>query len=429
MMRPIVLRNVQTLRKVNAATILEIIRDRGPIARTKLARMTGLTPATAFAIVDELVQKDLVVESGLGKSHGGRRPKLYTLNPDAPCAAGLEVRGNRVIVLVMDLSGRIRRRAAIPLRSRGQDDVLAAMKTAIRAVLQPDGGDEKSASVVVGIGLAMPGLLNTEAGVAIGSSNFGWSELPICEVVRREFGLPAVLEHNVRCQTFGESFFGAGKGASNLMCVNVGAGISAGIVIDNTLYRGESMRAGELGHVCVDQAGPRCGCGNYGCLEALASETALVRRAAQAVSQGSKTLIMEREDPEASHGMLAFGAILEAAGKGDSLARSLLEEGARYLGLGLGMALSLLNPALVIIGGEITVAWDFIYPVIKNAAKATSLAASCEDVEIVRSALGVEAGSIGAASLVLREAGLLQDAGVLFKRSSGNGLEISIRAI
>lgn len=410
-MEHLVVKDVQTLRRVNTITVLDIIRNCGPVARTKLARMTGLTPATAFAIVEELVKRGLVREIGLGESEGGRRPRLYAINPDAPGAMGLEVRGSRVIAILMDLLGEIKRRYEVPLRSRSQDDVVSAIESGIEGIL---GNTEADQEHVIGIGIAMPGILDTESGVAISSSNFGWSNLPICRIMSRRFGLPVILEHNVRAFALGESWFGAGREVSNLVCINVGVGISAGIIINNELYRGQDESSGELGHICVDEDGPRCGCGSYGCLEALASETAILRRAAKAIKQGASSLIADRESLGDDDESLSFSSIIRAAREGDSLAISLLKEGARYLGIGVAMVVNLLNPELVIIGGEVTEAWDIILPMIEDAVKTRALRLRPKNMRIVRSSLGIEASSIGAATLVLRGVGLLPSLGSVF---------------
>lgn len=401
-------KDIQALRRVNTLTVLDIVRNHGPIARTKLARMTGLTQATAFAIVEDLVDKNLLAEIGLGSSEGGRRPRLYAINPDAPTALGVEVRGSKVLALLMDLTGEIRGYQATPLTSSREDDVVLAVKTSVAGILAGTGGGPRN---VIGIGIAMPGVLDTEAGVAISCPYFDWSNLPIAGIAAREFGFPTIVEYNVRAQAIGERWFGAGKeDVSELVCVNVGFGISAGLIVNKVVYRGWDGLAGLLGHVCVDEDGPRCGCGNFGCLEAVASEAAIIRRATKAIRQGADSLIMSREALANGDQILLFSLIPKAAREGDPLAISLLEEAAQYLGVGLAIIVNLLSPELVVIGGEITEVWDIISPTIERTMAPRTYGPRPGKVRIVPSALKVNASSIGAAALVFKKTGLLPDA-------------------
>ncbi|MBM3134822.1 MAG: ROK family transcriptional regulator [Chloroflexi bacterium] len=389
----------QLLRQINRATVLEVIRRRGPISRTDLARITHLTPATCFAIVEELVKMNLLVEEGIGSSRGGRRPTLFKFNPRAFFVVGVDIGGlGKMITILSDLDGNILVRKAAELGTEESPDrVIGRIIASSRQVVQEAQVDD---GAVRGVGIAVPGLVEVATRSILYSANLGWQNAPIAAPIEEALHLPVCVENNANAMALGESWCGAGRDYQNILCVNVGVGIGAGIIIEGKLYRGRAAWAGEIGHTTVDEDGPLCRCGNYGCLEALAAGPAIARKAVLGIRRGAVTTIsaLVGDNPEA----VTAEVVSQAAAEGDPFAIQLLEEAGRYIGVGVANSINLLNPDIAIIGGGVAQAGEVLFAAIRHAVAARALKQAAQ-TPIVPAALGTDASAVGAATLVLEK--------------------------
>jgi glucokinase len=258
---------------------------------------------------------------------------------------------------------------------------------------------------LAGIGLAVPGLVDVERGRVIESVNWGWKDLPLRDMLAEKFSLPICVEEDDNALAIGEGLFGAGRGTPNVVCVKVGRGLGAGIIIGGALFRGPDNSAGEIQHILVDPDGPQCYCGNYGCLAKMASAPAITGQAVRQLKQGAVSSLHAL-----SHGDLeqvTVAMIAEAAMAGDAFAAQVMEQAGRYLGIAIATLVSLLNPDLVILGGGVIRAGAPLLEPIRRVVRLRTPTTAGQRVQIVPAELGTEAPAIGAAALVMIQHGLL----------------------
>ncbi len=383
----------------NYIEVLTYIYRNRRISRADLARTTGLTPATVSHVVSELEKADIIRKTGHGESKGGRRPILIELNPHAFYLAGVDLGITKVNATVIDLHGTLLSRVKNPVDARDKRDIIIScmFETARQAFTRA--GDQVRKKVI-GIGLSVSGLVNIERGVSIFAPNIpDWQNVPIAELFRKEFSIPAFIENDARAMALGEARFGAGFGYDNIFCVNIGHGIGSGILIGGELYRGNAFTAGEFGHLTLLPSGPYCQCGNRGCLEVMAGGHAIAASAIRCVNAGAKTAI--RDIVEGKIHEITAAVVSQAAQRGDSTAVRLLQEAGRYLGIGLAGAVNILGPELIIIGGGVAQSGDVLLDEIKKTISKRAFTTMVNKPSIVLSALGENASSIGAAALVL----------------------------
>jgi glucokinase len=309
-------------------------------------------------------------------------------------AVGIDIGGTKIAALRVTSDGDIETITVIPTPATDQDAALPAIEAAANAVIDDS---------VVGIGVGMAGLVDVRRGVLLETPNLVWRNLPLAEGLRAAFGLPVTVDNDATAAAWAESRLGASRGYDDSLFVGVGTGIGGGIVSGGRLVRGAHGLAGEVGHMIVEPDGPRCGCGNRGCWEQVASGLAISRAARRAVVEwpGSPLARLAGGDPERATGEL----VTEAARAGDEVALAILAEVGRRLGEGVAGLVNVLDPEVVVIGGGVGESGDLVLMPIREA-----FAASVEGVEvrppvpIEPAALGNDAGGIGAALLALQTA-------------------------
>jgi len=261
---------------------------------------------------------------------------------------------------------------------------------------------------ILGLGFAAPGLVDMQTGVVRGAAGYDWRNVPFGALLSQETGLPVYLANRSKAAALGEFYRGAGVGAQFLVYLYVGQGIAAGFVQDGALYGGVNSSAGEVGHIAVDRDGLLCECGNRGCLHTVASGMALLARVRTQLSAGDDAGATLRARSQDDPTRLTTVDLAEAAASGDALATALVEESGRYIGVATATLVNLLNPDRLIIGGPLAAAGPAFFTAVREEARRHTLAVPFSAAEIRLSTLGSDAGSIGAAALVLRraEAGL-----------------------
>ena len=243
--------------------------------------------------------------------------------------------------------------------------------------------------------------------MVIEAPNLKWKDLPIVALLEKEFNLPVVLENDANAAAYGEYVYGAAKGRKDLVYLTVSTGIGGGIIVNGELVYGRNYSAGEVGHMVVLPDGPPCGCGRRGCVEALASGSAIAREAKALLlkegqgGSGRTGLLWEMTggDPE----RLTAKEVGKAAAQGDPLALSVLEKAFRYLGIALGNLVNLLNPEIIVIGGGVAAMGPLLFRPAIQAMEATAFAHMCRDLPVVPALLGGEAGTRGMVALACRK--------------------------
>ncbi len=271
--------------------------------------------------------------------------------PEAGLVLGVDLGGTKTLCAVASRRGEIIGRDLRPtLAVDGPEAGVRALLDAMHGALADAG---VAPGEVVGIGLGVPGLIDVDAGVMLTSPNLpGWRDVPLRDIVQREFGVATHLVNDASAAALGEARYGAGRGVSNFVYVTLSTGIGAGIVIDGKLYVGKFGGAGELGHMTIQADGPPCTCGGNGCWETLASGTALTRDAKQQLSAGEASLMLDYADGDI--GRVDAPLIHRAALAGDRLANELIVLAGYYVGIGLANIINIFNPELIVLGGGLT---------------------------------------------------------------------------
>jgi len=383
-MTPVRTANLGLVQKINRSIVLNVIRDKGPLSRADVSRRTKLTRSTVSSIVSYLTKKNLVRETGLSSSGVGRRGILLELNPKAYYIVGIDLGTLNTIAAVVDLEGKIVERVEHPTNGeKNRDDVIERVKAAIHEVIS---ASNLNLQKIAGIGLAVPGLVDSKKGMILFIPNFGWKDTPLREILEEEFHTPIFIDNNANAMALSEAQFGIGRGVKN---------------INREIYRGETECTGEIGHTTVDYNGPKCSCGNNGCLEVMAAGPAIARRAVKAIREGRKTVITELVEDNLNQ--ITAAVVARAANQGDRLAREIMEKTGEYLGTGIANIINLFNPQMVIIGGGVAQAGNLIFDPLKRIMKKRAFSVPAKVVKIATPSLGRDCTVIGAASLVLKE--------------------------
>ncbi len=398
-MTPVRTANLELIQRINRSVILNVIREKGPLSRADISRRTKLTRSTVSSIVSYLTKKNLVKETGLSSSGVGRRGILLELNPRAYYVVGVDLGTLNTIAGVVDLEGKIVEIVEHPTNGeKNRGDIIERVKAAIHEVINISGINVQK---IAGIGLAVPGLVDSKRGVMLITPNFGWKDTPLGQILEEEFHTPTFIDNNANAMALGEAEFGIGRGVRNFICVNVGMGIGSGVIINREIYRGETECTGEIGHTTVDYNGPKCNCGNNGCLEVMAAGPAIARRAVKAIRKGRETVITELVKDNLNQ--ITAAIVAQAASQGDKLAREIMEKTGEYLGTGIANVINLFNPQMVVIGGGVSQAGDLIFNPLKKTMKKRAFPVPAKAVEIVTPSLGRDCTVIGAATLVLKD--------------------------
>jgi glucokinase-like ROK family protein len=381
--------------------ILQLIHSGMNNSRLELAKQADLSPSSITAIVQRLIKKGLVVESEPATSNLGRRPIPLQVREDAAYLVGVDLGSFFLRIVITDINGEIVYRSQARTEMKvGRERVLEKTFLCIHQAIRESNIPQKS---IKGIGIAHSGVIDSEAGVVLSYPRPGqmaeWKNVPLRDIFQKEFDLPCLLEDSVRTSTIAERSFGAASELNNFLYVEVGMGIGAGIFIDGKIYRGAGGRAGEFGHITVNETGPLCSCGNTGCLESLASCSAIIQSVRAAIEKGIDSKIRELTGGDLEK--VSIELIAQAANEGDSLAYRVLQRSASYIGVGLANLVNLFNPKVVIFGGalfrEIP---QLIEDPLRRIIRQRALEKSAQEVQLVVSALGAEAGALGAARLI-----------------------------
>jgi glucokinase len=249
---------------------------------------------------------------------------------------------------------------------------------------------------IVGVGVGAPGPLDRSRGVVLLTPNLGWRDLPLRDLVSEAVRLPATLDNDANCAIYGEWWVGAAKGARYVVGLTIGTGIGGGIVIDGRIYHGTSDIAGEIGHTTIDSTGRLCKCGNYGCLEAYASGTAIAARALEGISAGVETRLPEFVAGDLSR--ITAATVYEAARHEDEYCLELVRETGKFLGAGVANLVNIFNPDVIVLVGGVTQAGDRLFVPLRAEVKRRAFKPAVERCRVLPGALPGTAGVFGAAA-------------------------------
>jgi len=402
--RPLFIHNMlgpPAVRASNRAGVLEAIRLNPGISRAELTSITGLTQAAISKIVGELLAMGLVLEAGLVTSRGGRPRVRLVINPDAYYVVGVDLARTHIRAAVVDLTGSVKHSRTVASSLLHTDDITSVRLLDLLHQLLDEFGPCRTQ--IVGIGVGAPGPLSAREGVILAPPNFtGWRNVPLKQIVEDRFHLPVWIENDAKACALAEGWYGQGRTFEQFIYIGVGTGVGAGVMLNGALHRGADGLAGELGHTTVDIHGPRCSCGNEGCLELYTSAVALVTAALAALEAGEPSLIRNLAPGGAED--VDVAVIAQAARLGDPLALRLIDQVVRYLGTAVVNVINLYNPEAVFLGREVVqVAGDLLLEPIRALVAQRVFSVAAQRVEILAATLGDDEPLIGAACLVLEE--------------------------
>ncbi len=304
---------------------------------------------------------------------------------------GIDIGGTKLAAGIVDATGNILARGEVPtLAAEGPERVLDRTVQLARNLLGKAG---LPAAAIHRIGVGCAGPVDRQAGLILNPPNLpGWIRVPLVEHFEKVLGRPAVLENDANAAALGEFRYGAGRGARSLVYLTVSTGIGGGIILDGKIWHGVKDGAGEVGHMTLVPDGPRCGCGNRGCLEALASGPSIARRAREALATGHPSRLRELQDITAAD-------VTRLAQEEDKLAAEVWGATITYLGLGVAAFMTILAPERVVIGGGVALAGDVLFEPLRREVRHRVKLVAVESVPILPAALGRDVGILGAAAV------------------------------
>jgi glucokinase len=309
----------------------------------------------------------------------------------------VDLGGTKIIAAVILSTGEILcRKYSLTLADEGHRPVIDRLSSVVAETMAQAG---LKTSDIAGIGIAVAGILDIDRGVVTTSPNLPqWHNVPLRDIFADRLGIVTYLINDANAAALGEHRFGAGVGFENVIYLTVSTGIGGGIIIDGKLYSGADGCAGEVGHMTIEANGPQCHCGNFGCLEALASGWAVAKEAMMRINRGEKSSIIELVNGDLRN--ISAETVAIAARQGDQLAAGVVAKAANYLGIGLANLVNIFNPQLIIIGGGLSKMGDMLLKPSRKVLKERAFRLPARTVHIVRARLGSNSGMIGAAAYV-----------------------------
>ena len=311
----------------------------------------------------------------------------------------IDLGGTKIITAIFSNGQIIAKERCPTLADEGPQSVVNRLFSTLDHILRLEGMDS---SQLGSISLAVAGAIDLERGLVTSSPNLpGWHDIPLKDMVRERYGVDTFLLNDASAAALGEHRFGAGRGVNNLILLTVGTGIGGGIIINGRLYNGPCGSAGEIGHMTIDVNGPSCKCGNTGCLETLASGTAMDREAGRRIAQGEKSSLVEMVAGKIEE--ITAEKIGTAAREEDVLALDVITEAGIYLGVGMVNLVNIFNPELIVVGGGVANLGELLLEPARRVVKERALRLPAQAVSIVLAQLGDEGSLFGAAVFALEQ--------------------------
>jgi transcriptional regulator of PTS gene len=332
-------------RAMHRSNILRLIRTTGLISRTDLARETGLSQASVTGVTADLIQEGLIEEKQAGAYEGGRRPTLLAIRPDGVHVVGVNMAIDQIRIVIVNFQAELKAAHTIFLDNDyySPEEIVELMAQAIQACIWEA---NFSKDQIAGVGVGIPGPVDSKRGVVKFLPNYGWEEISLKEMLQQRINHSVFIDNSSNNLAIAEYWYGSGKGMDNFIVVTLENGVGAGMVVNGQLVRGNSGIASEFGHMCAEVGGPACRCGRNGCIEAFAGNYAFLRDARNLIGNGSWY------SSDKSPGEVAFDDVLIELNHGNEALENVYRKAGMILGVGIYNLMTLLNPELVIIRGK-----------------------------------------------------------------------------
>jgi predicted NBD/HSP70 family sugar kinase len=379
--------SLESLRAQNRGRVIGVLRAAGPVSRADIARRTGLSRSTISSLVADLQAVGVVTEVDGDRpapsEQGGRPPVLIALDNSAGAAVGVDFGHRHLRVAVSDLGHRILAEAAVELDV--DHDAKQGLDSAARLVEQVLAEADVSRDRVIGVGMGLPGPIDRRTGM-VGASALlpGWIGIRAAEELRGRLDLDVAVDNDANLGGLAEWMWGAGQGSGLLAYIKAATGIGSGLVLGGRPYGGASGTAGEIGHTTIVSGGPVCACGSRGCLEMVAGGPA----------------ILELLRPRGDSG-LTLRHVVRLAVEGDPGCQRVVADAGRSIGIAVANLCNLINPELIVVGGELSLAGDLLLDPMREVVWRSAIRSAAETTQIVPGVLGERAELLGALALVL----------------------------
>ena len=387
------------VRELNLSLVLRYIHNSAPLSRAQIAQLTGLNKSTVSSIVEELLERKLVHETGINSVGAGRPATLLEINPRAGGIIGIELGVDFFAIALTDFSANIlwRQLANVSPEDSQEKTVKHILELTKKAIdVCNDHG-----LYILGIGLSVPGTVDLENRILVFAPNLQWRNVPFREFFAEHTGMNIYVENDANAAAIAEHLFGAARNCDDFIFVVVSFGIGGGLFLNGNLYRGRDGYAGEIGHtpIVAEPYQNPCHCGNLGCWETYASQHSVIQQVQSRLEKKQESIIpglmVNQNAP------LSIALIKQAADECDTIALEALSETGTALGLGFASLIDVFNPEKIILGGSLSIVGNYLLPSIKETATKRSLLDSNPKAEILLSEFGTDAILIGAISIVV----------------------------
>lgn len=373
--------------------MFEAVLTRGPLSRRDAARLTGLSAASISKLVKPMLTHGYLVENDREAGVPGRPQIPLQVDARRHFAVGIKLMKRELVGVIVDLQAEVQSSHRMKMRGTSPSDVVEAIEQLTNRLLEQSPVERDR---LLGIGVGLAGHVNGVAGVLQDSPLLGWRDVPLRDLLADRMKLPVVIENDVNTLAVAEQWFGPGSGYDTFAVVTVGAGVGCGLVLGGQLWQGISGGAGEIGHMIVDPQGQECPCGKRGCLEAVASDTAIAAAMSKAVGRR----------------ITKVSQVVALAHAGDPDAQRVFRQAGIALGRALAAVLNLLNPPLIILSGEGITASDLFIDALRGELESDAFSTSARDCTLLVRPLPDETWARGAAATMLRH-GVLRSLGAL----------------
>jgi predicted NBD/HSP70 family sugar kinase len=389
--------DLKLIQELNRSIILRTIRHYGPISRSEIAKKNKISPTTVTAAVKELIRQGLVYEDGVGVSTGGRKPVLVRFSSDSKFIIAVAITNSSIKIAEMNLEAKVRKQKIFPVYNLTGKLVIDYLLKSIGQFLE----EYSDLTKCIGISIISPGIINVDKGIIYENTKLKLKNIPLKEMVEKQFKLKTWLENDANAIALAEKRFGAYRKFKNLIYITIGDGVGAGIIVNGSIFRGCRGGAGEVGHTSIDRNGIPCDCGNIGCLENYVSWPAICSKVLSSVAQGKPTMMSESVKGDISR--ITPSIFRDALKKNDQLAKEIMKATAAYLATGMVNLVNLLNPDIIILGGKVAYDNQFLLSQVKKLVFQKALNILTDKLEICPTSLEKDFRMIAAATIPLQE--------------------------